>query len=387
VGEQPLRGDQGVGGRSVRLGYAGVGLEPGEGGPPPVPPPVAAGGQSVGFRGGLSDGEGPGGDAACWERGTRPLVRHSGAVRAVVVVMLRLGSQGRWAALLVVVLGLGGSASVARGDVGDYQNTTSLSIAANSGGPPTTASTYPSSLGVSGLSGSVTRVTATLHGISYSQPNPLGALLVGPGGQNVVLLSGTPDTRDVNDATATFDDATGTAVACSTSTPAYGYGGTYHTYSCNPAAFPAPAPAGHNPDLSAFNGAIPNGTWQLYAMNSSNGPAGTITGGWSLHVETSPATGCAPAASSVRWTCWGSSTTPYAPPTGVIATGTPPPPPPSPPGGSSTGPTRTPPCAGLRGGRLRRCRAALRRKAAIARCKRYRGKRRARCLKRARRLR
>ena len=54
-----------------------------------------------------------------------------------------------------------------------------------------------------------------------------------------------------------------------------------------PCLFPAPAPAApYATNLSAFNGASPNGTWSLYVADNSPGAAGTLNGGWSLTITT-----------------------------------------------------------------------------------------------------
>ncbi len=54
-----------------------------------------------------------------------------------------------------------------------------------------------------------------------------------------------------------------------------------------PCLFPAPAPAApYATNLSAFNGASPNGTWSLHVADNSPGAAGTLNGGWSLTITT-----------------------------------------------------------------------------------------------------
>src|ERR671925_2331704 len=58
------------------------------------------------------------------------------------------------------------------------------------------ATTYPSTISVTGLTGAVTSVTATLTGVSSTFPSDIDVLLVGPSGQNVVLLADTGGATD-----------------------------------------------------------------------------------------------------------------------------------------------------------------------------------------------
>jgi subtilisin-like proprotein convertase family protein len=45
----------------------------------------------------------------------------------------------------------------------------------------------------------------------------------------------------------------------------------------------APTPSG-NTALSQFNGANPNGTWQLFIRDDAQGESGQIARGWSLEI-------------------------------------------------------------------------------------------------------
>jgi subtilisin-like proprotein convertase family protein len=155
------------------------------------------------------------------------------------------------------------------------------------------ADAYPSALSVSGVTGTVTKVTATLHGFEHTYPQDVDILLVGPQGQATYLMSDVGDTtgavRDRVD--LTFDDS-GPPLPCQdykVTLP----GGTYAPTNdpitapldCfQPAdVFPAPAPAGpYGAALSVFNGIDPNGTWNLYVVDDEGNDYGSIGGGWSL---------------------------------------------------------------------------------------------------------
>ena len=147
------------------------------------------------------------------------------------------------------------------------------------------ATPYPSTISVSGLSGTITDVNVTLTGFSHTAPGDVAVLLVGPQGQNTILMSGNGVTYDASNVDLTFDDT----AASSLPDAAPIVSGTYKPSIgpiCNPPSFPSPAPAGPyaSPSLSVFNGTDPNGTWSLYVMDDFSGDAGSISGGWSLDI-------------------------------------------------------------------------------------------------------
>lgn len=164
------------------------------------------------------------------------------------------------------------------------------------------ATPYPSAISVSGVTGPVTKVTATLHGLTHTFPGDLDVLLVGPGGQKVMLMSDVGGGTDVNNVTLTFDDsgpAVGTTIVSGTFRP---------TNSGTTDTFPAPAPAGpYGAFLSAFNGVDPNGTWQLFIVDDAAGDVGTLSGGWSLKLEAMPICASQPCTLSCPSTVFASS--------------------------------------------------------------------------------
>jgi subtilisin-like proprotein convertase family protein len=161
-----------------------------------------------------------------------------------------------------------------------FSNTTSLTIPA--GAPTTTfgpATPYPSTIAVSGLTGAITDVKATLTNISHTYPADIRVLLVGPSGQDVVLLSGVGGGTDILNTSLTFEDASATTV------PTPIVAGTYRVTGTGFGG-PAPAPAApYGAALAIFNGTIPNGTWQLYVYDANGSDYGTM-GGWSLEITT-----------------------------------------------------------------------------------------------------
>jgi subtilisin-like proprotein convertase family protein len=68
------------------------------------------------------------------------------------------------------------------------------------------ASPYPAEVTVSGLASKIEDLNVTLDGLSHSYPDDLDVLLVGPGGQKVLLMSDVGGAAAVTDVTLTFDD-------------------------------------------------------------------------------------------------------------------------------------------------------------------------------------
>lgn len=153
------------------------------------------------------------------------------------------------------------------------------------------ATPYPSTIPVSGVTGSITDVNVTLHHINLPAFNGIqAAQLVGPGGQSVGLTYLYAIDQTSNDITLTFDDASpieagGSPLASGTYNP---WGITSWGPGVGPFLAPAPAyPA--SADLSIFNGTNPNGTWSLFVINVNplnQQLPGAITGGWSLSITT-----------------------------------------------------------------------------------------------------
>ena len=181
--------------------------------------------------------------------------------------------------------------ATAPGGAGTFSNTGAITIPSSGSGTP-----YPSSINVTGLTGTVLKVTATLTGYSHGFSDDVDVLLVGPAGQKVLLMSDAGGGGAPSNINLTFDDAAATAVpdgapiVSGTFRPA-NYEGTASD------AFAAPAPAGpYATVLAAFNGTNPNGTWSLFVRDDFSGFSGSISGGWRLNIQTAVPACCAGAA-------------------------------------------------------------------------------------------
>jgi RTX calcium-binding nonapeptide repeat (4 copies) len=157
------------------------------------------------------------------------------------------------------------------------------------------ANPYPSTIGVTGLPGTVADVNVTLNGLFHTCFSDVWFVVVGPGGQKSLLMShaGSSCGNDPpGPVTITFDDEATTPYPCDAAPS-----GTFKPVAdaCvfnEDVDLPAPAPTGPYPAvLSAQDGGSPNGNWNLFVYDQYTGDQGPINGGWSLDLL--PTVSCA----------------------------------------------------------------------------------------------
>lgn len=146
------------------------------------------------------------------------------------------------------------------------------------------ATPYPSIINVSGLFGTITNVTVTLRNLTHSYLSDLQVLLVGPQGQNVILMSTVGGfSPGVVNATYTFSDAAVNSMTENTIPPP----GIYKPSITPPVtALPGAPGLPYGTVLSVFNGTNPNGAWQLYVYDQFAQDVGAINRGWELTITT-----------------------------------------------------------------------------------------------------
>lgn len=172
------------------------------------------------------------------------------------------------------------------------------------------AQPYPSTIPVSGLSGTVTDVDVGLCGFSATFPADVDILLVGPGGSpHAMFMSDVggdntdPPIHSVSNLSFSFSDQGGPVPEDAKVTN----GATYRPTDDDDDAeeivvgdtFPAPAPTPGPPVdtpvglLSTFNGINPNGTWSLYVVDDFTAqPAQgetilpNLSCGWNIQITT-----------------------------------------------------------------------------------------------------
>lgn len=183
-----------------------------------------------------------------------------------------------------------------------FSNSTSISIAdraAGAGTPNGISSPYPSAINVTGLSGTVSDVNVTITGITANRERDLNFALVAPTGQTLMLLGDGGDLSGLAGVNLTFDDSAATLVSNTVITSGtyrptdYVFTGTDSDDfpSPGPGSVNSPAPEGTATLASVFNGLSPNGNWNLFIVDDSNGGgASSVSGGWSIDITTAGAT-------------------------------------------------------------------------------------------------
>ena len=193
--------------------------------------------------------------------------------------------------------------------------------------PGEAASLYPSQITVSGMTGTITKLTVTLNDFRHPSPDDIDMLLVGPGGQKMVFwsdvggvistcspttdleqytLCNNTDQPGTTGPTITLDDSVAGLLPDNGPLTA----GTFKPTNIGTVTdvFPAPAPAGPysfaGPDGAAtfsnvFGGANPNGAWQLYVIDDSYAGTGRINGGWSITITTGGGTSPKPTTTAI----------------------------------------------------------------------------------------
>ncbi|HKQ38390.1 MAG TPA: MBG domain-containing protein, partial [Verrucomicrobiae bacterium] len=172
-----------------------------------------------------------------------------------------------------------------------FTNAASITIPDVGAGTP-----YPSTINVSGMAGTITQVVARLNGFGHTFPSDVDILLVGPGGQKVMLMSDAGGGIGVTGINLSLSDAASGLLPQATLVS-----GTYKPTDYQTGdSFPAPAPPGpYGTNLSAFNGLTANGLWSLYAADDGAGDQGSLAAGWSLTITTtSSSTSASPADAS-----------------------------------------------------------------------------------------
>jgi hypothetical protein len=143
------------------------------------------------------------------------------------------------------------------------------------------ASPYPAAITVSGFTnGAITDINLLLTDLTSSYGSDVQILLSRDDGRRALVMSDVGEAIIVTDVDLILDDEAAaplsrTALSSGTFQPTDFASGTN--------MFPAPAPAPNgNVALSTFDGANPNGTWQLWVMTSGGAPGDL--GGWALQI-------------------------------------------------------------------------------------------------------
>jgi subtilisin-like proprotein convertase family protein len=166
-----------------------------------------------------------------------------------------------------------------------FVNASQISVPANANASP-----YPSTIGVSNLLGTISKVEVTLFNITHSGPDNMNALLVSPSGKKVLLMGHAGGANALANTTIQFSDSAAAGLPDS----AQIISGIYQPTSLGTVATFPSTPAGTiNTTLAAFDGlnsTNANGLWSLYIVDDGLGK-GVIVNGWQLSIETDPFVG------------------------------------------------------------------------------------------------
>ena len=156
------------------------------------------------------------------------------------------------------------------------------------GGTVGPADNYPGTVSVSGVAGTVTKVTLTM--MEFTSNEDLDMALVGPNGAQVMLVSDACS-GGASRQTWTFDDAA----------PGFINAGScpsLQRISVRPTNYgdpedddlsPKGGPTGpFSNSLAVFNGISPNGDWKLFLIDDTNGTVGFFLSAFALQLEVQP---------------------------------------------------------------------------------------------------
>ena len=187
----------------------------------------------------------------------------------------------------------------------------SVSVTGTGIGTIKNATPYPSTLTVSGLSGTVATVTVQLQGLttvgggSGDDTQDLGILLKSPGGQLLEILGNTSDSlQSLSGLTLNISDAASNQMPnqvspWSQTTGTLSVQPASYSHGVDPETFPSPGPGTLAPGSTAlslpngtgtlnstngvFTNVNPNGTWSLYFIDNKGPTANNVSiSGWSL---------------------------------------------------------------------------------------------------------
>jgi hypothetical protein len=193
-------------------------------------------------------------------------------------------------ALCLVIALMGLAPTIAGAASHTFINTQGFGPADQTEGP---ANNYPGTIAVSGLAGTVAKVSVTTLDLNAS--DQLDMALVGPNGQAVMLLSDACSSSPSSNSFFTFEDSAPIFApsGCGPGAPAKfdPRARLMPTNNGDPAldVFSGGGPAGpFNNKLAALAGGSPNGNWNLFLIDDTAAAFGFEMGGWALHLEVAP---------------------------------------------------------------------------------------------------
>src|SRR4029077_9723951 len=99
---------------------------------------------------------------------------------------------------VILVFAIGQEATAA---LFTFSNTAPITINDNAAATPS-----PATINISRFTAGIPSLNVTVNGLSHTFPTDIGILLVGPGGQTVVLMNNTGGINPISNVNLTFDD-------------------------------------------------------------------------------------------------------------------------------------------------------------------------------------
>jgi hypothetical protein len=153
------------------------------------------------------------------------------------------------------------------------------------------AGPYPSSINVSGIPtlGQILNIQVLINGFSHDAPDDVGAVVVAPSGNATLLFAGAGSAIPAVNLDWIFDDNAATPLPTAGALSSGTFRPGLVDFVEN---FPAPGPGTNwNTNFNSWLNEDPNGTWNLYVVDSAFNFAGSISGGWGLRFQVVPEPG------------------------------------------------------------------------------------------------
>ena len=167
-----------------------------------------------------------------------------------------------------------------------FRSTAPITIPAGApGATKGNANPYPTTIDVSGFAnGAITDVDLVLNDFTHPVPEDVDILLSAPDGRRALVMSDAGRIFRVTNIDLTLDDEAAAALPQFQLDSGDFRPTDFSSAGDTPDAFAAPAPAlDGRVALSTFDGANPNGTWQLFVVDDASGDVGDLRG-WTLRI-------------------------------------------------------------------------------------------------------